>query len=62
LTEKNQGLISANCSTFDFIGNKYQENHKDEIQVISLFTISQEKAQRAFESAWLGFFVLQLCF
>ncbi len=22
---KNQGLISAGCSTFDSIGNKYQE-------------------------------------
>ncbi|ETS32425.1 type VI secretion system effector, Hcp1 family [Photorhabdus khanii NC19] len=32
---KNQGLISAGCSTFDSIGNKYQENHRDQILVYS---------------------------
>lgn len=36
MTGKNQGLISANCSTIDSIGNRYQENHKDEIQVMSV--------------------------
>nr|ELR5113451.1 Hcp family type VI secretion system effector [Providencia stuartii] len=35
LTGKNQGLISAGCSTRDSIGNKYQESHKDEILVYS---------------------------
>lgn len=30
-----QGLISAGCSGYDSIGNKYQENHKDEIFVYS---------------------------
>lgn len=30
-----QGLISAGCSSYDSIGNKYQENHTDEILVYS---------------------------
>lgn len=30
-----QGLISAGCSSYDSIGNKYQENHLDEILVYS---------------------------
>ncbi|WP_445497267.1 Hcp family type VI secretion system effector [Photorhabdus sp. SF281] len=33
---KDQGLISAGCSSIDSIGNKYQENHQDEILVYSL--------------------------
>ncbi|MDC9623688.1 Hcp family type VI secretion system effector [Xenorhabdus sp. XENO-7] len=32
---KKQGLISAGCSTFDSIGNKYQSGHTDEILVLS---------------------------
>lgn len=36
LTGKQQGLISAGCNTFDSIGNKYQKDHADEIQVLSL--------------------------
>lgn len=30
-----QGLISAGCSSYDSIGNKYQENHIDEMLVYS---------------------------
>lgn len=30
-----QGLISAGCSSYDSIGNKYQENHKDQILIYS---------------------------
>jgi type VI secretion system Hcp family effector len=30
-----QGLISAGCSTFDSIGNKYQAGHEDEIMILS---------------------------
>ncbi|CDM89125.1 Hcp family type VI secretion system effector [Xenorhabdus bovienii] len=30
-----QGLISAGCSTYDSIGNKYQEGHEDQIFVYS---------------------------
>ncbi|MDX7999041.1 Hcp family type VI secretion system effector [Xenorhabdus sp. Reich] len=33
---KKQGLISAGCSTYDSIGNKYQEEHKDKILVYSV--------------------------
>ncbi|AWK42851.1 type VI secretion system tube protein Hcp [Photorhabdus laumondii subsp. laumondii] len=33
---KNQGLISAGCSSIDSIGNKYQVNHQDEILVYGL--------------------------
>lgn len=29
ITGKKQGLISAGCSTFDSIGNKYQAAHQD---------------------------------
>lgn len=36
LSGKSQGLISANCSTIDSIGNRYQDNHKDQIQVLSV--------------------------
>lgn len=32
---KNQGLISAGCSTFDSIGNKYQAGHEDQIMVLA---------------------------
>ncbi|EMF4709933.1 Hcp family type VI secretion system effector [Providencia stuartii] len=34
LKGKNQGLISAGCSSQDSIGNRYQIGHEDEIQVI----------------------------
>lgn len=30
-----QGLISAGCSSYDSIGNRYQSNHTDEILVYS---------------------------
>ncbi|MBS3846153.1 MULTISPECIES: Hcp family type VI secretion system effector [Morganellaceae] len=30
-----QGLISAGCSSYDSIGNKYQDGHKDQILVYS---------------------------
>lgn len=33
---KNQGLISAGCSSFDSVGNKYQANHQDQILVYSV--------------------------
>ncbi|WP_231128851.1 type VI secretion system tube protein TssD [Proteus cibi] len=36
LKGKVQGLISVGCSSLDSIGNRYQLNHEDEIQVISL--------------------------
>ncbi|WP_283125139.1 Hcp family type VI secretion system effector [Providencia stuartii] len=36
LIGKNQGLISAGCSTLDSIGNRYQESHKDQIQVLDV--------------------------
>ncbi|HCB2899158.1 Hcp family type VI secretion system effector [Proteus mirabilis] len=36
LKGKNQGLISAGCSTQDSIGNLYQIGHENEIQVIGL--------------------------
>ncbi|MGG4610736.1 Hcp family type VI secretion system effector [Providencia sp. Me31A] len=32
---KKQGLISAGCSSYDSIGNKYQEDHENEIFVYS---------------------------
>ncbi|MDR0219626.1 MAG: Hcp family type VI secretion system effector [Enterobacteriaceae bacterium] len=32
---KKQGIISAGCSTFDSIGNKYQAGHENEILVVS---------------------------
>lgn len=35
LNGNKQGLISAGCSSYDSIGNKYQENHKDQIFVYS---------------------------
>lgn len=31
---KNQGLISAGCSTFDSIGNRFQHGHENEIMVL----------------------------
>lgn len=36
ITGKQQGLISAGCSTQDSIGNKCQAGHTDEIMVLSL--------------------------
>ncbi|WP_336432944.1 type VI secretion system tube protein TssD [Providencia stuartii] len=30
-----QGLISADCSSYDSIGNKYQEGHEDQMVVYS---------------------------
>lgn len=36
LRGKNQGLISAGCSSVDSIGNRHQIGHEDEIQVLSL--------------------------
>ncbi|PHM29066.1 Hcp family type VI secretion system effector [Xenorhabdus innexi] len=36
LNGKKQGLISAGCSTPDSIGNRYQNGHENEIQVLSL--------------------------
>ncbi|OCA55521.1 Hcp family type VI secretion system effector [Photorhabdus namnaonensis] len=36
LNGKNQGLISAGCSTLDSIGNRYQNGHEDQIQILSL--------------------------
>lgn len=30
-----QGLISAGCSTYDSIGNRYQSAHKDEVFVVA---------------------------
>ena len=30
-----QGLISAGCSSYDSIGNKYQDSHRDQILVYS---------------------------
>lgn len=32
---KKQGLISSGCSSFDSIGNKYQNGHEDQILVFS---------------------------
>ncbi|WP_224556110.1 Hcp family type VI secretion system effector [Pectobacterium versatile] len=32
---KKQGLISAGCSTFSSIGNKYQNGHEDQIMVLA---------------------------
>lgn len=43
ITGKNQGLISAGCSTFDSIGNRYQTGHEDQIMVHSFeHTISRD--------------------
>ncbi|MBS9429246.1 MULTISPECIES: Hcp family type VI secretion system effector [Photorhabdus] len=36
LNGKKQGLISAGCSTLDSIGNRYQNGHEDQIQILSL--------------------------
>lgn len=36
LKGEKQGLISAGCSSFDSIGNKYQSSHKDQIMIYSL--------------------------
>ncbi|WP_038953851.1 type VI secretion system tube protein TssD, partial [Yersinia pestis] len=36
LTGSEQGLISAGCSSFDSIGNRHQNDHDDEIQILSL--------------------------
>ncbi|HCM63318.1 MAG TPA: type VI secretion system tube protein Hcp [Morganella sp. (in: Bacteria)] len=35
LKGRNQGLISAGCSSYDSIGNRYQDGHTDEILVYS---------------------------
>lgn len=35
LTGNKQGMISSGCSSYDSIGNKYQDSHKDEIFVYS---------------------------
>jgi len=41
---KTQGLISAGCSTYDSIGNKYQIGHEDQILVQSVtHDISRDK-------------------
>lgn len=34
ITGHKQGLISSGCSTYDSIGNKFQNGHRDEIFVI----------------------------
>jgi len=34
ITGKRQGLISAGCSTYDSIGNKFQSGHRDQIFVV----------------------------
>lgn len=31
-----QGLLSSGCSTMDSIGNRYQQGHEDQIQIINL--------------------------
>lgn len=36
ITGAKQGLISAECSSFDSIGNKFQAFHKDEIMIYEL--------------------------
>ncbi|PHM46919.1 Hcp family type VI secretion system effector [Xenorhabdus miraniensis] len=36
LNGKKQGLISTGCSTPDSIGNRYQNGHENQIQVLSL--------------------------
>jgi type VI secretion system Hcp family effector len=36
LIGKTQGLISAGCSTMDSIGNRFQQGHEDQIQVLAL--------------------------
>ncbi|MCA6220748.1 Hcp family type VI secretion system effector [Photorhabdus antumapuensis] len=44
LEGKKQGLISAGCSMLDSIGNRYQNGHEDQIQVLNLnHTITREK-------------------
>ena len=42
ISGKSQGNISAGCSSYDSIGNKYQSAHTDEILVVSVsFDISR---------------------
>lgn len=42
LNSKSQGNISAGCSSYDSLGNKYQSAHKDEILAIAVsFDISR---------------------
>ncbi|MEW7311305.1 Hcp family type VI secretion system effector [Buttiauxella gaviniae] len=36
ITGKQQGVLSAGCSSYDSIGNKFQENHLNQIMVISM--------------------------
>ncbi|ACT08847.1 MULTISPECIES: Hcp family type VI secretion system effector [Dickeya] len=39
-----QGLISSGCSTLDSIGNRYQQGHENQIQVLGLnHTITREE-------------------
>lgn len=41
---KRQGLISAGCSTFDSIGNRYQIGHEDEIFTLAVrHTITRDQ-------------------
>lgn len=49
LTGKNQGLISAGCSSVDSIGNRYQAGHEDEIQVTNLTTGSFREQNAAYK-------------
>lgn len=35
LKGRKQGVISSGCSSYNSIGNKYQENHKDQILIYS---------------------------
>ncbi|MTD27504.1 Hcp family type VI secretion system effector [Erwinia sorbitola] len=44
LVGEQQGVISAGCNTIDSVGNKYQKNHPNEIQVLSLnHSLSREQ-------------------
>lgn len=44
ITGNKQGLISKGCSTYESIGNKYQNNHKDEIFIYSTsFDITRQQ-------------------
>jgi len=36
LNGNKQGVISKGCSTYDSIGNKYQQGHEDEILVLAI--------------------------
>ncbi len=42
LKGEKQGFISANCSSVESIGNRYQDSHKNQIQVLSVnYSISR---------------------